>query len=355
MNRRVTREVKIGNVTIGGNNPIAIQSMNNTKTYDIEATLKQINDFYKAGCDITRVTVNNEEAAESLKVICKESPIPVVADIHFDYKLAIKAIENGVSKLRINPGNIGNEDKVRQVVEKAKEKGISIRIGVNAGSLEKELLEKYGSPTPEAIVESALNHIKILEDMDFYDIVISLKSSDVLKTISAYTLLAEKVDYPFHIGITEAGTEFSGAVRSSVGLGILLYNGLGDTMRVSLSADPVKEMVTAKLIQESLGLRNDMVRVIACPTCGRTEIPLEKLAKEVERRVASINKKLHVAVMGCVVNGPGEAKEADYGLAGGKGVGIIFKKGEIVGKYNEDELVDRLLEIIEKEEQITIK
>ena len=348
--RRETRQVMVGDVKIGGGAPIAIQSMNNTKTFNVKETLDQINEFHKAGCDITRVTVNNLEAAEALKEICAKSPIPVVADIHFDYKLALLAIENGVSKLRINPGNIGSDDKVREVVEKAKEKKIPIRIGVNAGSLEKSLLEKYGSPTPEAIVESAMHHIKILESLEFYDIIISLKSSDVLKTVASYKLLAEKVDYPFHVGITESGTEFSGAVRSSVGLGILFYLGLGDTMRVSLSADPLKEIKTALLIQESLGLRNDMVRVISCPTCGRTEIPLEKLANEVEERVSSIHKNLHVAVMGCVVNGPGEAKEADYGLAGGKGVGIIFKKGEIVGKYPEDELVDRLLEIIEKEE-----
>jgi len=352
INRRKTREVSVGNVKIGGDNPIAIQSMNNTKTFDIKATLKQINEFADVGCNITRVAVNNSEAAEALKEICKKSPIPVVADIHFDYKLALKAIENGVSKLRINPGNIGSDDKVRQVVNKAKEKNISIRIGVNAGSLEKDLLKKYGSPTPEAIVESAMHHIKILESLEFHNIIISLKSSDVLKTVESYKLLAQKVDYPFHVGITEAGTEFSGAVRSSVGIGILFYLGLGDTVRVSLSADPIKEIRTAYLIQESLGLRNDIVRVISCPTCGRTEIPVEDLAKEIEEKVSVFHKNIHVAVMGCVVNGPGEAREADYGLAGGKGEGIIFKKGEIVGKYPENELVDRLIEIIEKEESV---
>lgn len=347
--RRETLKVKVGNLYIGGGAPIVIQSMNNTSTKDVESTLQQIYQLYEAGCELTRVSVPDKESAEALKIITKKSPIGIVADIHFDYRLAILAIKNGVVKLRINPGNIGGIDKVKEVVKAAKDYGVPIRIGVNAGSLEKHLLEKYGSPTPEAMVESALSHIKILEDLDFKDIIVSLKSSDVLRTIEAYKLLAQKCNYPFHIGITEAGTLFSGTVYSSVGLGILLYLGLGDTIRVSLTADPVEEIKVAKLLLKSLNLKNNIPRVISCPTCARTEIDILKMANEVEKEIMKIDKDISVAVMGCVVNGPGEAKEADYGIAGGKNVGIIFKKGKILGKYKENELVPSLLKIIKED------
>ncbi len=347
--RRPTRVVYVGDVGIGGDNRIVIQSMTNTPTKDVSKTLNQINKLYESGCEIVRVAVPDDDSLYALKDICKNSPIPVVADIHFNYKYAIKAIDFGISKLRINPGNIGEIWKVKEVVKAAKEKRVPIRIGVNAGSLEKDILQKYGHPTPEAMVESALRHVQILEDLDFYDIVISLKASDILTTIEAYKLMARKRDYPLHIGITEAGTIFSGAVRSAVGLGILLYEGIGDTIRVSLTGDPVEEIKTAFLILEGLGLREDFVRVISCPTCARAEINVEDLAKKVENALIGFRKNLHVAVMGCAVNGPGEAREADYGIAGGKGEGLIFKKGKIIGKYKEGELVERLLEVIKKD------
>ena len=347
MERRKTRKVKVGNVYIGGDSEVVIQSMTNTDTKDVEKTIQQIKSLYNAGCQVVRCAVLDEEAAESIKEITNLSPIPVVADIHFDYRLALKAIENGVSALRINPGNIGSIERVQKVVEKAKEKNIPIRIGVNSGSLEKQLLEKYGSPTAEALVESALGHVKILEDLDFHDIVISIKSSNVNMMIDSYRLISEKCDYPLHLGVTEAGTEFKGTIKSSIGIGTLLAEGIGDTIRVSLTADPVREIVVAKEILKSLGLRKDGLEFISCPTCGRTKINLIEIAQEVEKRLDGIDKDIKVAVMGCVVNGPGEAREADIGIAGGNGEGIIFKKGQIIKKCKEEDLVDELMREIE--------
>ncbi|MBU5488679.1 flavodoxin-dependent (E)-4-hydroxy-3-methylbut-2-enyl-diphosphate synthase [Clostridium sp. MSJ-8] len=347
MKRRKTRQVKVGNVYIGGEAEVVIQSMTNTDTKDVEKTIDQIKALYNAGCQVVRCAVLDEEAAESIKEITRLSPIPVVADIHFDYRLALKAIDNGVAALRINPGNIGSIDRVQKVVEKAKEKNIPIRIGVNSGSLEKHLLEKYGRPTAEALVESALGHVKILEDLDFHDIVISIKSSNVNMMIDSYRLIAEKCDYPLHLGVTEAGTEFKGTIKSSIGIGTLLAEGIGDTIRVSLTADPVREIVVAKEILKSLGLRKDGLEFISCPTCGRTKIDLIGIAQEVEKRLEGIDKDIKVAVMGCVVNGPGEAREADIGIAGGRGEGIIFKKGQIIKKCKEEDLVNELMKEIE--------
>lgn len=347
MKRRKTRQVKVGNVYIGGEAEVVIQSMTNTDTKDVEKTIDQIKVLYNAGCQVVRCAVLDEEAAESIKEITRLSPIPVVADIHFDYRLALKAIDNGVAALRINPGNIGSIDRVQKVVEKAKEKNIPIRIGVNSGSLEKHLLEKYGRPTAEALVESALGHVKILEDLDFHDIVISIKSSNVNMMIDSYRLIAEKCDYPLHLGVTEAGTEFKGTIKSSIGIGTLLAEGIGDTIRVSLTADPVREIVVAKEILKSLGLRKDGLEFISCPTCGRTKIDLIGIAQEVEKRLEGIDKDIKVAVMGCVVNGPGEAREADIGIAGGRGEGIIFKKGQIIKKCKEEDLVNELMKEIE--------
>lgn len=346
--RRKTRQLNVGGVLIGGNAPIAVQSMTNTHTDDAEATLAQIRKLAAAGCDIIRCAVPDMAAAEGLKTICKESPIPVIADIHFDYKLALAAIAAGVDGLRLNPGNIGSTEKVRAVVEAAKERNIPIRIGVNAGSLPKDLLEKYGHPTAEALVEAAWRHIHILEDMDYRNIKVSLKAHDVPLTIAAYRLLASQCDYPLHVGITEAGTVNSGIIKSAVGIGALLAEGIGDTIRVSLTGDPVNEVKVAYDILKALGLREYGPTLISCPTCGRTRINLEKLALEVERRLADITEPITVAVMGCVVNGPGEAREADVGLAGGIGEGLIFRKGVILRKVPEDQLVDELFIEIEK-------
>lgn len=346
--RRKTRQLNVGGVLIGGNAPIAVQSMTNTHTDDAEATLAQIRKLVAAGCDIIRCAVPDMAAAEGLKTICKESPIPVIADIHFDYKLALAAIAAGVDGLRLNPGNIGSTEKVRAVVEAAKERNIPIRIGVNAGSLPKDLLEKYGHPTAEALVEAAWRHIHILEDMDYRNIKVSLKAHDVPLTIAAYRLLASQCDYPLHVGITEAGTVNSGIIKSAVGIGALLAEGIGDTIRVSLTGDPVNEVKVAYDILKALGLREYGPTLISCPTCGRTRINLEKLALEVERRLADITEPITVAVMGCVVNGPGEAREADVGLAGGIGEGLIFRKGVILRKVPENQLVDELFIEIEK-------
>lgn len=346
--RRKTRQLNVGGVLIGGDAPIAVQSMTNTHTDDAEATLAQIRKLAAAGCDIIRCAVPDMAAAEGLKTICKESPIPVIADIHFDYKLALAAIAAGVDGLRLNPGNIGSTEKVRAVVEAAKERNIPIRIGVNAGSLPKDLLEKYGHPTAEALVEAAWRHIHILEDMDYRNIKVSLKAHDVPLTIAAYRLLASQCDYPLHVGITEAGTVNSGIIKSAIGIGALLAEGIGDTIRVSLTGDPVNEVKVAYDILKALGLREYGPTLISCPTCGRTRINLEKLALEVERRLADITEPITVAVMGCVVNGPGEAREADVGLAGGIGEGLIFRKGVILRKVPENQLVDELFIEIEK-------
>lgn len=346
--RKKTRVVKIGNVSVGGDNPIAIQSMCNTKTADVNATIKQITDLENEGCEIIRVAVPDMTAAEALGEIKRRIHIPLVADIHFDYRLALKAIEMGIDKLRINPGNIGGEDRVKAVVEAAKVKNIPIRIGVNSGSLEKDILEKYGEVTPEGLVESAMRHVKILEKLDFYNIVISIKASNVPFSLRTYSLLSEKVDYPIHLGITESGTEWSGTVKSAVGIGAILAMGIGDTIRVSLTGDPIEEVRVAKAILKDLGLRKFGVEFVSCPTCGRTCIDLIGLANKVEKLCSNINKDIKVAVMGCAVNGPGEAREADIGIAGGKGYGLIFKKGEIVKKLPESELLNALMEEIEK-------
>ena len=346
--RRKTRQLNVGGALIGGDAPIAVQSMTNTHTDDAAATLAQIQRLADAGCDIIRCAVPDMAAAEGLKTICKESPIPVIADIHFDYKLALAAIEAGVHGLRLNPGNIGGEDRVRAVVEAARQRDIPIRIGVNAGSLPKDLLEKYGHPTAEALVEAAWRHIHILEDMDYRNIKVSLKAHDVPLTLAAYRLLASQCDYPLHVGITEAGTVNSGIIKSAVGIGTLLAEGIGDTIRVSLTGDPVNEVKVAYDILKALGLREHGPTLISCPTCGRTRINLEKLALEVERRLEAMTEPITVAVMGCVVNGPGEAREADVGLAGGIGEGLIFRKGEVLRKVPEEKLVNELFVEIEK-------
>ena len=341
--REDTRTVKIGNVTIGGDNPVAIQSMCNTKTEDVKATAAQILQLEAAGCDIIRVAVPTMEAAQALTEIKKQIHIPLVADIHFDYRLAIAAIEHGADKVRINPGNIGSEERVRAVVEKAKEYGVPIRVGVNSGSLEKPLIEKYGGHvTAEGLVESALDKAAMLEKMDFHDIVISIKSSDVLMCVKAHELLAQRADYPLHIGITEAGTLISGNIKSAAGLGIMLHEGLGNTIRVSLTGDPVEEVKSAKILLRTLGLRKGGIEVVSCPTCGRTKIDLIGLANQVENRVQSYDLDIKVAVMGCVVNGPGEAREADIGIAGGDGEGVLIKKGEVIRKLPEDQLLEAL-------------
>ncbi len=344
-----TKQIKVGNVLIGGGAPIVIQSMTNTDTRDAKATLKQIDELYNAGCQIARCAVPDMKAAYALGEICEKSPIPVVADIHFDYRLALEAIAAGVQKVRINPGNIGSDDRVKQVVNAARAKNIPIRIGVNSGSVEKEILAKYGSPTPQALVESALYHASLLEKFDFTDICLSMKSSSVPYTIKAYQLASEQTNYPLHLGVTEAGTEYMGTIKSAIGIGGLLALGIGDTIRVSLTDDPVKEIYAAKAILKAVGLNEDGVQVVSCPTCGRTRIDLIEIAKEVEQKVAGIKgKKLKVAVMGCAVNGPGEAREADLGIAGGDGVGLIFKKGEIIKKVPQAELVNALMEEIDK-------
>ena len=342
MEKRMTKEVWIGNRVIGGANPILIQSMTNTKTEDVTATVAQIQKLTKAGCDIIRCAVPTMEAAKALGEIKKQIEIPLVADIHFDYKLAIAAMENGADKIRINPGNIGNVDRVKAVVDVAKERNIPIRVGVNSGSLEKELVEKYHGVTAEGIVESALDKVKIIEDMGYDNLVVSIKSSDVMMCVKAHELIADKTKHPLHVGITEAGTIISGNIKSSIGLGLILNQGIGDTIRVSLTGDPVEEIKSAKLILRTLGLRKGGIEVVSCPTCGRTQIDLIGLANQVETMVAEFPLDIKVAVMGCIVNGPGEAKEADLGVAGGIGEGLIIKKGEIYKKVPETELLSAL-------------
>ena len=345
---KLTKQINIGGVPVGGGAPIAIQSMTNTDTRDAKATLAQIRALAEAGCDIVRCAVPDKTAAEALREICAGSPIPVVADIHFDYRLALAAIEAGVDKIRLNPGNIGGADRVQAVVKAAKERHLPIRIGVNSGSVEKHILEKFGGPTPEAMVESALYHVKLLNDCDFDDICISVKCSDVPLTMAAYRLLSERTDYPLHLGVTEAGTPSMGLVKSAMGIGGLLCLGIGDTIRVTLTADPIEEIFAAKKILKAAGLRKEGVNLIACPTCGRTRIDLIPMAEEVERRLMNCTKNITVAVMGCAVNGPGEAAAADIGIAGGKGEGLIFRKGEILYKVPQEQLVDKLMEEIEK-------
>ena len=342
-----SKEVKIGNLTIGGGNPVAVQSMLNVPATDIEGNVKQALRLQEAGCEIIRTAVPHLDNVALIFALKKALRIPVVADIHFDYKIALACADAGVDKIRINPGNIGDESRVKEVADKCKEKGIPIRIGVNSGSLEKSILAKYGSPCAEALVESALYHASLLEKYDFTDIVISLKSSNVHTMIKAYTLLSEQCDYPLHLGVTEAGTKEMGIVKSSIGIGALLNQGIGDTIRVSLTDDPVEEIYAANNILKALDLKPDEPYLISCPTCGRTQIDLISLAKEVEKRLKNVHKPIKVAVMGCVVNGPGEAKEADIGIAGGNGEGLIFKKGKILMKLPEDKLVDKLFEEIE--------
>lgn len=346
--KRTTRQIKIGTQLVGGGAPCTVQSMCSTDTRDVAATLGQIERLAAAGCEIVRCAVPDMDAALALRSIKAESTIPVVADIHFDYKLALKALESGVDALRLNPGNIGERWKVEEIVKAAKERLVPIRIGVNSGSLEKELLDKYGHPSAEAMVESALRHVRILEDIGYEQIKISLKASDVQKTVAAYRQLSAKVDYPLHIGITEAGTTFAGTVKSAVGLGILLADGIGDTLRVSLTGDPVDEVRVGYEILKSLGLRKRGINFISCPTCGRCEVNLIKVAEEVEQRLQNVIAPFTVAVMGCVVNGPGEAREADFGIAGGKGEGLLFRHGEIVRKVQEAELADALIEEVMK-------
>lgn len=338
----MTKTVTIGNRVIGGGNPILIQSMTNTKTEDVAATVAQIQALTAAGCDIIRCAVPTMEAAEALTEIKKQISIPLVADIHFDYRLALAAIEHGADKIRINPGNIGAKERVQAVVEAAKERNIPIRVGVNSGSLEKELVEKYHGVTAEGIVESALDKVHLIEDMGYDNLVISIKSSDVLMCVKAHELIAEKTDHPLHVGITEAGTLLSGNIKSAIGLGLILHQGIGDTIRVSLTGDPLEEIKSAKLILRTLGLRKGGIEVVSCPTCGRTKINLIELANQVETMVADIPLDIKVAVMGCVVNGPGEAKEADIGIAGGCGEGLIIKHGEVFKKVLEDELLEAL-------------
>lgn len=341
---RLTRQIRIGTVAVGGGAPVSVQSMTNTDTRDVGATLTQIRALGEAGCEIARCAVPDREAAEALAAIRRDSPLPLIADIHFDYKLALTVLDGGIDGLRLNPGNIGARWKVEEVVRACRERSVPVRIGVNAGSLEKELLEKYGHPSAEAMVESALGHIRILEDLGYREIKVSLKASDVRRTVSAYRLLAARVDYPLHIGITEAGTTWAGTIKSAVGLGALLIDGLGDTLRVSLTGDPVEEVRVGWEILKSLELRERGPVFVSCPTCGRCQIDLIPVAEEVERRLHDLPKKLTVAVMGCAVNGPGEAREADIGIAGGKGEGLLFRKGEIVRKVPAGQLADALVE-----------
>ncbi len=348
MIRRKTRKVKVGNLFIGGDAPISIQSMTNTRTSDVEATVAQIHRLTDAGCDIVRVAIPDMEAAEAVDEIKKRITLPLVADIHFDYRLALKAMENGADKIRINPGNIGSRERVEEVVQMARQKGISLRIGVNSGSLEKELLQKYGRVTAEALVESALGHVRILEELHFYDTVLSIKSSDPVMAFQAHKLLAGQTDYPLHIGITEAGTIYRGTIKSAVGIGAMLFAGIGDTVRVSLTGDPVEEVKAAREILRACGLYHKGIEFVSCPTCGRTQIDLIGIAEKVEKALEACDKPIKVAVMGCVVNGPGEAREADIGIAGGKDSAVIFKKGQILRKVREEEIVPALLEEIKK-------
>lgn len=348
MDRKITRQTRVGSVPIGGGAPVAIQSMTNTRTADIAATVAQINALEKAGCMIARMAVLDMEDARAFAEIKKQVRLPLIADIHFDYRLALAAIEHGADKIRINPGNIGSRERLKAVADACRDKGIPIRVGVNSGSLEKDILEKHGHPTAEALVESALRNCGYLEEMGFEDLVVSIKSSDVMLGIEAYRLASERLPYPLHLGVTEAGTVFSGTIKSAVGIGTLLAEGIGDTFRVSLTDDPVEEIKVARGILRSLGMDKQGVDLVACPTCGRTRIDLIGIAKEVERKLSGIDLPIKVAVMGCAVNGPGEAREADIGIAGGDGVGLIFKKGVIVKKVPEAALVDELMSMIDE-------
>ncbi|MCL6599978.1 MAG: flavodoxin-dependent (E)-4-hydroxy-3-methylbut-2-enyl-diphosphate synthase [Alicyclobacillus macrosporangiidus] len=346
--RTQTRPVRVGNLTIGGSNRVIIQSMTTTKTADVKATVAEIHRLEEAGCELVRVTVNNPEAAEAIKEIKKQIHIPLVADIHFDHRLALKAIENGIDKVRINPGNIGKRDRVEAVVKACKERGIPIRIGVNAGSLERHILEKYGYPTAQGMLESALHHIRILEELDFHDIIVSMKASDVPLAIEAYRLAAESFDYPLHLGITESGTLYSGTIKSAAGLGTLLSMGLGNTIRVSLSADPVEEVKVARELLKTFHLISNAPTLVSCPTCGRIDIDLISIANEVEAYLQNIKAPIKVSVLGCAVNGPGEAREADIGIAGARGEGLLFRKGKVVRKIPEAELVSELKKEIDR-------
>lgn len=348
MIRRVSRQVNVGNVKIGGDAPIAIQSMLNVLSSDYEGNLAQVKELEEAGCEIVRMAVPDMEAVKVLGRLKENTNIPLVADIHFDYRLALESLKAGVDKIRINPGNIGSAERVAAVADACNLKNVPIRIGVNSGSVEKDLLEKFGGATPEAMVESAFRHVKLLENCGFYNTVISIKSSDVENMVKAYSLVAERCDYPLHLGVTEAGTERSSLIKSSIGIGSLLLNGIGDTIRVSITDTPVKEIYAARDILKAINVRVETPQIVSCPTCGRTKIDLVSLANQVENAVKNIKKPIKIAVMGCVVNGPGEAKEADIGVAGGDGCGVIFKKGEILRKVNEDEIVKALLDEIDK-------
>ena len=347
---RISRQINIGQVKVGGGAPVTVQSMTKTDTRDVPATVAEIKKLEKAGCDIVRLAVPDMEAAQALGEIKKEVNIPIVSDIHFDYRLALEAIKQGVDGMRINPGNIGSKARIKAVVDAVKERGIPIRIGVNSGSLEKEILRKYGSPTAEALAESAFRHVRILEDLDFRDIKISVKSTNVMRMIEAYRIIAEKTDYPLHLGVTEAGTIKMGTVKSAIGIGTLLAEGIGDTIRVSLTGDPVEEIYVGIDILRSLGIRNNGIELISCPGCGRLEIDLMKLVRDVENRISNIDlpRPIKVAILGCVVNGPGEASEADIGIAGGRGKGMLYKDGKLVKSFREERLVDELVEEIEK-------
>ena len=355
MLREETRSVQVGNLTIGGNNHVVIQSMCNTKTKNVEATIKQINALEQAGCELVRVAVFDKEDAYAIKEIKKGIHIPLVADIHFDYRLALIAIESGIDKVRINPGNIGSIEKVKAVVDACKEKHIPIRIGVNGGSLEKDILEKYGEPTPEGMVESAMKHVKILEDLDFHDIVISLKSSNTMLTIKAYELASKTFPYPLHVGVTEAGTALGGTIKSALGIGTLLYEGIGNTIRVSLSDDPLEEIKVAKILLKELGLLKGVPTLVSCPTCGRIQYDLIPIAKEMEDFLKDIHLDITVAIMGCAVNGPGEARHADIGIAGGVGEGLLIKHGEIVKRVKQEDMVqtlkDEILKMVEEKSE----
>lgn len=355
MLREETRSVQVGNLTIGGNNHVVIQSMCNTKTKNVEATIKQINALEQAGCELVRVAVFDKEDAYAIKEIKKGIHIPLVADTHFDYRLALIAIESGIDKVRINPGNIGSIEKVKAVVDACKEKHIPIRIGVNGGSLEKEILEKYGEPTPEGMIESAMKHVKILEDLDFHDIVISLKSSNTMLTIKAYELASKTFPYPLHVGVTEAGTALGGTIKSALGIGTLLYEGIGNTIRVSLSDDPVEEIKVAKILLKELGLLKGVPTLVSCPTCGRIQYDLIPIAKEMEDFLKDIHLDITVAIMGCAVNGPGEARHADIGIAGGVGEGLLIKHGEIVKRVKQEDMVqtlkDEILKMVEEKSE----
>src|SRR5438046_4711222 len=346
---KTTRSVKVRDIQIGGGAPVVVQSMTKTDTTDVDATIRQIEEMVEAGCEIVRIAVPDDDAASAMKEIRKRTDVPLVADIHFHYKLALKALEAGIDKLRINPGNIGHIDRVREIVRAAQAQGVPIRIGVNGGSLEKDLLKKYGTATPDAMVESALRHVRILEDLGFTDIIISLKASDVHRTVAAYRLLAERVDYPFHLGVTEAGTAFTGTIKSSIGLGILLHEGIGDTIRVSLAAEPQEEVRVAWEILKSLALRTRGVTVVACPTCGRLDVDnFVEIVTEIERRLAHVEEPLHLSIMGCAVNGPGEAHDSQLGITFGRGVGMIFKDGVPMRKVAGEDIVDAFVKETEK-------